>query len=342
MDHGTAERLRGQLVDRRARLREVVRGGGPVEDLVELLQRVDAALARMDADVFGECEVCHEAIDEPDILANPLVRYCLCRLNDRQLDVLQNDLDLAGRIQAGLLPPPDLDAAGWQAHYRYAPIGPVSGDTCDILAPENRPDEIFFSLGDVSGKGVAASLLMSHLNASFRSLVGLGLPVTELVARADRALLDTKLDTHYATLVAGIARRDGEIELCNAGHCPPLLVRRNGTHANGYRVERVDSTGFPLGMIPGQVPAAATRITLAPGDAIVLYSDGLPEAFNAEGEEYGIERVEAVLQERGGLPPRELAAEILTSQREFLHGAPREDDLTLLVLRRVAEPPGRS
>src|SRR5262249_34547277 len=148
-------------------------------------------------------EICHEDVDRPDLLANPLVRYCLCRLSPQQLDVLQNDLDLAGRIQAGLLPPPDVEAVGWQAHYRYEPAGPVSGDACDVLASADRPGEVFFLLGDVSGKGVAASLLMSHLHAAFRSLLGTGLRIAEMVERANRLLVEQNLPTHYATLVAG-------------------------------------------------------------------------------------------------------------------------------------------
>src|SRR5262245_52714335 len=111
---GVEEILRAQLVDRRARLRESIATLGSPADLVRLLQQVDSALARMDDRSYGLCEICDESIDEPDLLANPLARYCLCRLSPPQLDALQHDLDLAGRIQAGLLPPPDFESPGWQ------------------------------------------------------------------------------------------------------------------------------------------------------------------------------------------------------------------------------------
>ena len=226
MDAGTKAALREQLVDRRDRLRYAVEEVGEVEDLTRLLTEVDSALTRIDGGTYGRCEICREDLDAAQLVANPLARYCLCELSPDQQRALENDLGLATRIQAALLPEQDLRAAGWEAHYRYQAAGPVSGDYCDLLTGRDGDSDLYFVVGDVSGKGIAASLVMSHLNASFRSLIALGLPVQDLLDRTNRLLLESTIPSHYATLVCGRARRSGEVEICNAGHLPAFVVRR--------------------------------------------------------------------------------------------------------------------
>src|SRR5262245_27122172 len=174
MDTSTETALRGQLLDRRSRLQSAITDTGKAEDLVRLLQQVDEALSRMDGHGYGDCDVCSESIDEKDLVLNPLMRYCLCNLSPEQQRALESDIGLARRIQAALLPQQDVRVAGWDVHYRYEPQGPVSGDYCDLLTRQNHSSEVIFLVGDVSGKGLAASLLMAHLNASFRSLLDVG------------------------------------------------------------------------------------------------------------------------------------------------------------------------
>src|SRR5207249_7870938 len=138
---------------------------------------------------------------------------------------LQNDLDLASRIQWQLLPRQNVRVSGWEVHYRYEPAGPVSGDYCDAITENGDGGNLYVLTGDVSGKGVAASLLMAHLNAMFRTLVGMGLPVQHLLERANRLFSESTIASHYATLVCARAEVTGEVEVCNAGHCPPLVIR---------------------------------------------------------------------------------------------------------------------
>ena len=129
-----ASNLRAQLNHRRTRLREAISRSGEDEDLVLLLREVDSALDRLEAGTLGICEICHEPAAEKDLLANPFMRYCLCELSSAQREALESDLELASRIQAGLLPEQDLRHAGWDVHYRYEPAGIVSGDFCDVLS----------------------------------------------------------------------------------------------------------------------------------------------------------------------------------------------------------------
>ena len=319
--------LRAQLEQRRQRLEAALAGSAQQAPLAELLQEVDAALERMEKGNYGICETCNEAIEKERLLADPLVRYCLDHLTAEQQRALEQDLALAARIQRGLLPRRDLRIADWQVYYHYEPAGPVSGDYCDLIHANGGAGDLLFLVGDVSGKGVAASMLMSHLHAMFRSLAGVGLPLDELVALANRVFCESTMAGQYATLVCGRAVRPGEVEICSAGHCPTLLAGKGG-------ITRIESTGMPLGMFSnGQ--NAVKRIKVAPGDTLFLYTDGVSEMRDPSGGEYGVARLAHFVGERHALAPEALTAACLNDLKTFSAGAPRTDDLTILALRRA-------
>lgn len=320
--------LRRQLEDRSARLSASITREGSDADLVQLLRQVDSALARLGTDDYARCLVCDGHVDESELRFNPLAEYCLCALSAEQERALQRDLERARRIQAALLPDPELESAGWQASYRYEPAGIVSGDFCDLWVPPGEPDCICFAVGDVAGKGVAASLLMAHLQAAIRSLVDAGVPLDDLVRRVNRQLLGASIPSHYATLACGCAHADGAVEIVNAGHCPPLVARAHG-------IDRVEATGFPVGLV-GERPYEVARLSLEPGDTLFLYTDGLSEARLPGGEEYGEGRIrEALAAHAGAGRPRHVVRELRRDLERFLGETPREDDLTLLVLQRM-------
>jgi len=316
--------LHRQLEDRRERLRGTIAADGPEPELVRLLQQVDAALDRQTGGSYGACLVCDEYIGDTELLMNPLLEYCLCGVAPEKLRALESDLELARRIQAGLLPEPRLRAAGWRAFSRYEPAGPVSGDFVDLWAPRAEPDSLYFAVGDVSGKGVAAALLMTHIQAAFRSLLGTGAAIGDVVAGVNRQLLRAGLPSHYATLAAGRVDRAGRVELVNAGHCPPLLLR-------GGDVQATRPTGFPVGLI-GDRPYEVDEFTLDRGDALVLYTDGVTEAWGSNGDPYGQERLEVLLAAPGDRAPRALVDRVRGDVAAFQGGASPTDDLTILAL----------
>ncbi len=327
MQATTADALRHQLEDRRTRLAGAIATTDSDSGLVQLLQQVDTALSKLGTDDYGICLVCEEPVADQDLLGNPLLRYCLCDFTREQQRALEHDLELARRIQGALLPDPDLRASGWEAYYRYEPAGPVSGDYCDLWTDPDEEGTVYFAVGDVSGKGVAASLLMAHLQAAFRSLASVGLPLAELVDRVNRQLLAATIPTHYATLVFGRANADGRVELVNAGHCPPLVIR-------GGVIEALGATGFPIGLL-GDRAYEVQRLRLREGDTLVLYTDGLTEARGSEGEEYGQERIEELLRRQVGSGPRALVQAVRGGLASFLGDATRTDDLTVLALTRA-------
>jgi sigma-B regulation protein RsbU (phosphoserine phosphatase) len=262
---------------------------------------------------------------EADRLAqDPLIRFCLDHLNPEQRRAHEQDLELATQIQSQLLPARDIAAAGWETHYRYRPAGAVGGDYCEIAAaPDGK--SLFFAVGDVAGKGVAASLLMTHLNAIFRSLLSMDLPLVELMTRANRLFCESTPATHYATLVAGQADAHG-VRLCNAGHCRPLVLRLDGA-------ERIEATGLPLGLFcEGRY--AIRPIEFGHGESLVLYSDGITETQDPAGESYDEEGLIDCLRGRGGEAAAGLAETILGDVQRFRGSSPQQDDMTLLIVRR--------
>jgi phosphoserine phosphatase RsbU/P len=317
--------LRTQLLERRERLESAIAEFEETPHLVHLLQEVDAALQRMDIGSYGLCEVCHDPIEEDRLVADPLVRNCLDHLTPGQRRALEQDLDLASRIQRGLLPKQSLSFAGWEVYYYYEAAGPVSGDYCDLVST-GRSD-LFFLLGDVSGKGVAASMLMAHLHAIFRSLITLDLPVSQLVEQANRVFCESTTPEYFATLVCGKASGSGAVEVCNAGHCPPLWVR-------GGEVTSIEATGLPVGLFcSGQY--SVKKMQLAAGDGLLLYTDGFSEARNGSDDEYGVERLSKLAGGCHGLSPRALIGICLEDLAAFQSGTPKTDDLTLVAVRRV-------
>lgn len=322
-----ASAVHTELIARREKL-EAVRAVLPhSDDLSRLLFEVDAALARVENGTYGLCEVCHDAIEAQRIAIDPLARTCIDHMTADQRRAVEQDLDLAGRIQHVLLPPRRQSAHGWTTAYEYEPLRAASGDFCDLIPTDHG--DLLFLVGDVAGKGVAASVLMAHLHAMFRSLVSLRLPFGELIQRANRIFCESTGGQHYATLVCGRAARDGEIELCNAGHCPPLLVRGAGPTVS------LPATGLPIGLFCS-ASCEVTRATLGAGDVLLIYTDGVTEASDASGAEYGTARLESVVARARHGSPADLVAACARDVAAFRGAEAAADDVTIFAIGRTA------
>jgi len=323
----TAEQvyLRSELRQRRERLHEALHSPAADASLAQLLNAVDTALSRIDKGTFGLCETCHDSIETERLLSDPLVRFCLDHLSSAEQRALESDLSLAARIQRALLPKADFAPVGWDVRYHYQPAGMVSGDYCDLFETDAG---LLFMLGDVSGKGVAASMLMSHLRATFRSLAEACLPLDRMVEDANRIFCESTLAGQFATLVVGRAARDGSVEFVSAGHLPVLHLHCDGASAK-------EATGVPLGMFCG-TRFPVHRLTLAERDTLLLYTDGLTESRNGDGAEYGLRRIHALADQHRCIEAQELISKCLDDLASFGDGLKQTDDLTLLAVRRVA------
>lgn len=320
--------FRSQLVERRHRLESAMQSMPAAQDLERLLSDVDSALERIERGTYGLCETCHDPIEPERLMADPLMCYCVDHLTERERRALQQDLELAVQIQSALLPSRNIKASGWEAYFHYRPAGPVSGDYCDLIPVKNDGGGLLFLAGDVSGKGVAASLLMSNLHAIFRSLYSPDMSLLDLVKRANHVFCENTMSSFYATLLCGLAHPSGELEICNAGHMAPVIVKRG-------EVATLGATGMPLGLFC-DAEFGICRTRLDAGESIVVYTDGLTEARNADDDEYGRERLLQLLAECNELSPQHVADRCVKEVMKFAGGQSMADDVTVMVLQRTA------
>ena len=325
MDTILESNLKGQLHDRRKRLEEAVGLKSSNDYLLNLLKEVNSALERIDKGTYGICEVCHDPIEEDRLLVDPLVKVCLGDLDHHQQKSLEMDLELASKMQNALLPKKDLNSEYWEIGYTYLPAGPVSGDYCDIISLKN--DELLFVLADVTGKGVAASLLMTQIHAIFHSLSAFEMPLEKLLEQVNRLICEGAAFSHFATLVCGKIYKNGEIELINAGHCLPIILKK-------YDIINIDSSSVPLGLFCN-MQYKAQKIKIEKGESLILYTDGLSEARGKEDEEYGETRIVNFAKNHFEISPQEFINTLVDDVNEFIGNSKMNDDLTVMVIKKL-------
>ena len=235
---------------------------------------------------------------------------------------LLEDSSRARRLQSMLLPKRDFGVAEWETYYDYAPAGAVGGDYCDLVAEDGK---LYFLLGDAVGKGTAGSMIASQLHALFRALLPLGLPLNQLFERINRIFCESGVADYYATLVCGRGSCDGAIELVNAGHLPPFVLR------SGQAMPLV-ATGLPLGLFYTST-YEVTELRLVPGETLLFYTDGITEARNRQDAEYGPERLMNLAIGQSDSCPEELVRACVNDVTAFTAGLPLLDDRTVMALR---------
>ncbi|HEX8169536.1 MAG TPA: SpoIIE family protein phosphatase [Thermoanaerobaculia bacterium] len=239
---------------------------------------------------------------------------------------LEEELRTAYTIQSRLLPAtlPEID--GYTFAGTNKPCRTVSGDYFDVLM---RPDgRMYFIIADVSGKGITAALVMSSVATAFNIFTRTDPTPAELVTEMNVTLAPKTSPSKFVTLVVGVLDpKSGEVEFTNAGHVAPLLVSRDGVAAQ-------TSTDMVVGMF-GHARYRNQRVTLAPGDALVLFTDGVTEAENPREEQLGLEPVAQLLATMHATRAPQLLDAIETHVQTFAGGEPSADDVTLLALTRL-------
>ena len=316
--------LKKQLTERRERLEHSAKNLTEPVKIYKLLQQIDRTLERIDKGSYGICEVCHDPIEPERLEYDPMISVCLDHLNTEEQRALEQDLELAGKVQRGLLPEENIKLKGWEFGYRYRPAGIVSGDFCDFQQADDG--SFFFVIGDVSGKGISASLMMSQLHALIRSFLTFGLPLQEIVNRTNRLFCESILSNNYATMVFGKGSPDGQIEFCIAGHNPPLLLQEKG-------ITKIKATGVPVGLFCGS-EYEVSSYTLQPGNTILIYTDGLTESFSNETE-FGEERLIESFQQLENNSPDLLLDSLFKAHSNFMQTEKPSDDITVAVLKKV-------
>jgi serine phosphatase RsbU (regulator of sigma subunit)/pSer/pThr/pTyr-binding forkhead associated (FHA) protein len=240
---------------------------------------------------------------------------------------MEEDMRMAAEIQTGLLPRQAPDVPGYELAGINQPCRTVGGDYYDFATEDGR---VFIALGDVSGKGTGAALLMTVLRAAVRAH-WTEESLADAVARINRTVCQNVPSNKFVTFfVARLEPASGELTYVNAGHNPPLLIR------DGAEVELLQNGGIVLGLFEG-VPYEAGRVEMRPGDTLLAYSDGVTETWSPEGDEFGEDKLSALAVDSRGLEAQALQDEILREIERFEAGARATDDRTLVVLRRQPE-----
>ncbi|MBV8553362.1 MAG: SpoIIE family protein phosphatase [Acidobacteriaceae bacterium] len=241
--------------------------------------------------------------------------------------MLARELERAAEIQRRLLPSMAPEIAGFDLGGYNAPCRTVGGDYYDFLPyPDGR---VTVLIGDVSGKGLGAALLMSNLQACAHVLFEDPEPFETQVCRLNRSIAANCPRDAFITLFAALLDpASGELAYCNAGHNAPLLVRSDG------KMEPLGATGLPLGIMR-DAGYERKSCCLAPGDVLVLFSDGVTEACASnEDEEFGEQRLVAAVQQKRNHSAAKVIEGINAELVSFTRGAPAADDITLVIVRR--------
>jgi serine phosphatase RsbU (regulator of sigma subunit) len=286
--------------------------------------------------LYVDYQVSRRVISEDDAqLAAQIARVAAIKLESTRLREsalekgrLDETLKLAQAIQMRMLPqeppepPPD---ATYDIAAQIRPARQVGGDFYDFYIAD---DKLYFSIGDVSGKGIPAALMMAVSRALFRSFILAGREPASMMSAVNRQLCDETDEAMFVTAFCGVIELStGLVRYCNAGHNPPLIIG-----ADGIVRTLTSRPGLVLGYLP-QFPFVEESTVLAPGDVLYLYTDGISEATNSRDEMFSVERLEKVLATNASVDVRKLLNATLEAVQKFVGEAPQSDDLTLLCIR---------
>lgn len=286
------------MTQRYHKQRSVQRGGSLLSHRVRMRRRVQARLALPESPALFSAE------------------------QQRRQAEIEQELQLARDLQQGLLLEAAPSLPGWEISAVSLPARDLGGDLYDFLPLQNGTHGIM--IGDVSGKGLAAALRMAVARTVFRHEARRDDAPAPTLAAVNRGVLNEIPHGMVTMLYARLDTHRGELHLANAGHTFPLLV--NGA------VSELELSGLPLG-VDGDSAYSEARASIAPGDSVVLYTDGVLEAENAAGEIFSFERLHALVSAHYTLKPRALVARLLHELRAWSAGV-QSDDITMVVLRR--------
>ena len=245
--------------------------------------------------------------------------------------VMKRDLQIAREIQSWLLPGAPPQIPGLSIAYSTRPANTVAGDYYDVFPRPGRTNEenrVVLAVADVAGKSIPAAMLMATFQASLKTLSTAQVPLPELAANMNRyACTNSQGGLRFTT--AFLAEYDPVLRrlvYINAGHNNPILRRASG------QIERLDVGGLPFGIMP-DVSYQTGAVALAPGDWLVIFTDGLVEAENARAEDYGEARLLTAIEAAKSFSPAELLRRLMTELDLFVGNTPQHDDVTCMLLK---------
>jgi sigma-B regulation protein RsbU (phosphoserine phosphatase) len=236
---------------------------------------------------------------------------------------MEEQLGIAREIQQALLPQPNRDLEYARARSQSLPCYEIGGDYFDYF--DLQDGRLGFALGDVAGKGMPAALLASLVQGIFSAQTLVDAPLPAIIGSVNRNLVQRGTGNRFVTFFFGIIDSAGNCTYVNAGHNPPFLLGPDGS------MKELTAGGMVLGLFAGAQYEAAT-IKLQPDDHLVLFTDGVVEALNTAGEEFGMDRLISLLQKNARASTPEILARLREAVLSFSAQAPQHDDITMMVL----------
>jgi len=290
---------------------------GVIVGVFQLLNKRTGPFREEDEDIVGALSV-HAAI----ALENARLHE-----QERQKIAMEKDLLAAREVQMLLIPKRFPERAGYEFAATTIPAREVGGDLYDFIARSET--ELGVCLGDVSGKGLAASLLMANVQATLRDQAMADGSAAMCVRRANSLLFQSTGTEKFVTLFyAVLDTTAGAFTYCNAGHERPFLMMPDGS------ARRLDTGGTVLGILE-DFPFAEEQVAFGPGGIFVVFSDGISEAVNGRDEQFGEQRIEGVLREHRHGSAAEIRDQLIAAVRTHAGGVPQADDITLVVIKRL-------
>ena len=260
-----------------------------------------------------------------------LLMFLLLMLEIADRVVMKRDLQIAREIQTWLLPGTPPQIPGLSIAYVTRPANTVAGDYYDVFprpGKTNEENRVVFTVADVAGKSIPAAMLMATFQASLKTLSTAQVPLEELVANMNKyACSNSQGGLRFTT--AFLAEYDAARRIfhyINAGHNNPILRRANGL------IERLDVGGLPIGIMPDAKYESAS-VALAPGDWLIIFTDGLVEAENSRQDEYGETQLLNVINTTSASTPAEMLQRMLAGLDLFVGNTPQHDDVTCLLIK---------
>lgn len=308
-------------------LKELQLGEADESAVYAQVQVIETSLDMMEEDVYGICEVCHDAVDDALLQMDFTATVCLGHYTESELRQLESELELSQIVQRALLPQqvPSIPKYDIAAFSRPAQI--VTGDYFDFLHFEDGTHG--FVVADVSGHGVSAGMLMSSLQTVFHTLTPETDSPVDVLKRINKLYVhNISFSTFVTIFFARLDPLTRMLSYANAGHNPPLLHRRSTEETSWLR-----PTGAAIGLV-SDYPIRLESIELGEGDTLVLYTDGIIEALNPQGnEQFGYDRLLEVVHQNETVPANELSQKIRQALNDFTQGAVLEDDVTIVVCK---------
>jgi sigma-B regulation protein RsbU (phosphoserine phosphatase) len=276
--------------------------------------------------VFSELNIRAAGFDLE--LAGALLVLLLLSLELSDKVTMKRDLEIAREIQSWLVPSHPPEVPGADIAFATRPQNSVAGDYYDAFFPASTREKLLVVIADVAGKSVPAALLMATMQASLHTIASEEVPLKELVSRLNHYACAHSLDGRRFTtaLIAEYHVAARRMTYVNAGHNPPILRRADGS------LEKLEQGGLPLGIEP-TAAFDTGAIQLQPGDALILYTDGVVEAFNAAGEDFGNDRWLAAIRQLPEVSSEETLRTLMHRVDAFVGATRQSDDITCLVFR---------